>query len=156
LGCFRSETQAQPEYAFAIRLARGDYTSADLDKLQSTVTAEWKDFQPLGAEFHDNYIARLNELIKGTGEKSTTIAAIKPVLVGIDRLDAKSYLVVSIRSYELNASGGQIRTTKVNADAVVLHGKDLVRLTMQRVLTQASDVAELRAEIAEWARATEQ
>jgi hypothetical protein len=166
LGCFQSEqrietpgaTELAPvprEYAFAIRLAGGGYTSADLDKLLSTVTAQWKDFQPLSTEFHDKYIARLNALIKGTGETTTTIASIKPVLVSIDRLDAKSYSVVSIRSYVFNGNGGQVRTTKVNADAVVLRGRDLIRLTMQRMLTGASDVGQIRAEVSEWARATE-
>jgi hypothetical protein len=166
LSCFQSGKRGEapgatepapvsPEYAFAIRLAGDAYTSADLDKLLSTVTAQWKDFQPLSTEFHDNYIARLNELIKGAGETSATISSIKPVLVSIDRLDAKSYSVVSIRSYVFNGSGEQISTTKVNADAVVLRGRELIRLTMQRMLTDVSDVPQLQAEISEWAHATE-
>jgi hypothetical protein len=53
------------EYAIAIDLAGGPYTSADLDKLLSIVTEQWKDFQSLSKEFHENYIARPNELNKG-------------------------------------------------------------------------------------------
>ena len=166
LSCFRSEkevevpgaTELAPvplEYSFAIRVAGDGYTSADLDKLLSTVTAQWKDFQPLSTEFHDNYIARLNALIKGAGETSTTVSSIKPVLVSIDRLDAKSYSVVSIRSYVFNAGGAQVSITKVNADAVVLRGRNLIRLTMQRMLTDVTDVAQLQAEISEWVRAIE-
>jgi hypothetical protein len=166
LSCFQSEQKiAVPgatglapvpfEYAFAIRLAGDDHSSADLDKLLSTVTAQWKDFQPLSTEFHDNYIARLNALIKKAGEPSETVTSIKPVLVSIGRLDAKSYSVVSIRGYVFNANGGQVSETKVNADAVVLRGRSLIRLTMQRMLTGASDVTELQAEISQWARATE-
>ncbi len=166
LSCFHSEkrvevpgaTEPAPlplEYAFAIGFAGESYTSADLDKLLSTVTAQWKDFQPLSKEFHDDYIARLNALIKGAGEPSATISSIKPVLVSIDRLDAKSYSVISIRSYAFNENGRQLSTTKVNADAVVLRGHNLIRLTMQRPLTDVSDVAQLRAEISQWARASE-
>jgi hypothetical protein len=77
------------------------------------------------------------------------------VLVSIERLDAKSYSVVSIRSYVFNASSGQTRTTKVNADAVVLRGSDLIRLTMQRVLSKPADVDQLRGEISQRARATQ-
>ena len=166
VNCFHSEDRIKPpagstvapvplEYAFAIRLGRGPYTSANLDKLLATVTAQWKDFQPLSTEFRENYIARINALIKDSGETSATIASIKPVLVSIERLDAKSYSVVSIRSYVFNEGSGQTRTTKVNADAVVLRGSDLIRLTMQRVLSKPADVDQLRGEISQWARATE-
>ena len=162
LSCFNSEKDievqgatAPLEYAFAIRIAGSGYTSADLDKLLSTVTAQWKDFQPLSKEFHNNYIARLNALIKGADEASATIASVKPVLVSIDRLDANSYSVISIRNYVFNENGRQVSTTKVNADAVVLRGQNFVRLTMQRMLTDVSDVSQLRTEISEWARATE-
>jgi hypothetical protein len=61
--------------------------------------------------------------------------------------------VVSIRSYVLDASGEQVSLTKVNASADVLRGSRLVRLTVQRVLTDSSDVAQVQSEIAEWATA---
>ena len=162
LSCFKSEKQvgtpgaaASPEYAFAIRLAGGGYTTGDLAKLLATVTNQWRDFQPLSKEFREDYVARLNALMNDAGKPSAKFASIEPVLVSIDRLDAKSYSVVSVRSYVFNQNGQQVGTVKVNADAVVLRGGDFVRLTMQRVLTDVSDVAALQTEISAWARATE-
>ncbi len=98
-------------------------------------------------------MARVNELIKGAGAMAT-VSSVKPVLVSIGRIGAKSFSVVSIRSYVLDASGEQVSLTKVNASADVLRGSRLVRLTVQRVLTDSSDVAQVQGEIAEWARAT--
>ncbi len=166
LSCFQSEEKTDVlgapdvapvpvEYAFAISLASEVYTTTDLDKLLTTVTAQWKGFQPLSTEFHDNYIARINALINSGHETPVAIASIKPVLISIDRLDVNSYSVVSIRSYVFNVNGTQVSMTKVNADAVVLRGRRFIRLTMQRMLTNASDVTRLQTEISEWARATE-
>jgi hypothetical protein len=166
LSCFQSENKSNVatvngplpipvETAFAIRLAGDSYTTADVDKFQATVTAQWKDFRPLGKEVRKDYIAQLNALIKGSGGPSVSFTSVKPVLVSITRLDANSYSVVSIRSYAFNTGGGQISMTKVNADAIVLRARSLIRLTMQRMLTRASDVADLQAEVADWARATE-
>jgi hypothetical protein len=163
LGCFVSEkrimvqgtTKAVPvslEHAFAIGISGGPFTSTDLDKLLSTVTDQWKGFDPLSKEF-ENYTDRINALIKEAGTNPTaTVSSIKPVLVSIDRLDAKSYWVVSIRSYILYLSREHVNATRVNGDAVVLRGSELVRLTMQRTLTDPSDVAMLQGDIAEWAR----
>jgi hypothetical protein len=165
LGCFRSEqtimvqgaTKPVPvplEYAFAMDVPGGPYTSADLDKLLSRVTEQWKDFEPLSKEF-ENYTARLNEVIKGAGASpSATVSSIKPVLVSIDRVGAKAHSVVSIRSYVLDTGGEQVSTTRVEAAAVVLRRSGLVRLTMLRALTDPSDVAQLQSEITEWAQAT--
>ena len=164
LGCFVSDkkttvqgaTKSIPmslEHAFAIRIPGGPYTSADLDKLLSKVTAQWKGFDPLSKEF-ENYRDRINELMRGVGTNPTaTISSVKPVLVSIDRLGAKSYSVVSVRSYVLDLSGEHVSATRVNGDAVVLRGSELVRLTMQRALTDPSDVAQLQGDIAEWAQA---
>jgi hypothetical protein len=162
LGCFRSEktvmvqgaTKPVPvpfEFAFAIDFP-GPYTSADLDKLLTKGIEQWKDFEQLGTE-RENYTDRVNELIKGAGAMAT-VSSVKPVLVSIGRMGAKSFSVVSIRSYVLDASGEQVSLTKVNASADVLRGSGLVRLTIQRVLTDPSDVAQVQGEIAEWAQAT--
>jgi hypothetical protein len=75
------------------------------------------------------------------------------VLVSIGKTGPKSFSVVSIRSYVLDASGEQVSLTKVNASADALRGSRLVRLTVQRVLTDSSDVAQVQSEIAEWATA---
>lgn len=164
LGCFQSEKRVMVqgsitpvpvplEFAFAMDIP-GSYTSADLDRLLSRTIEKWKDFEPLSKQF-ENYTARLNELIKGAEvSPSVAVSSVKPVLVSIDRVGAKAYSVVSIRSYVLDVGGEQVSLTKVNGDAVVLRGSGLVRLTIQRVLTEPSDVAQLQSEIAEWARAT--
>ncbi len=164
LGCFVSDkkttvqgtTKSIPmslEHAFAIRIPGGPYTSADLDELLSRITEQWKGFDPLSKDF-ENYRNRLNDLMKGVGTSPTaTFSSIRPVLVSIDRLGPRSYSVVSIRSYVVDVSGEHVSATRVNGDAVVLRGSDLVRLTMQHALTDPSDVAQLQGEIAEWARA---
>jgi hypothetical protein len=73
---------------------------------------------------------------KGAGTSSAaSVSSVKPVLVSIGRIAPKSVSVVSIRSYVLDASGEQVSLTKVNASADVLRGPKLVRLSVQRVLT---------------------
>jgi hypothetical protein len=164
LSCFTSEKTVGVqgvgapipfEVAFAIRLAGGGRSTTDLDQLVATVTAQWKDFKPLGKELRESYIVQLNAMLKDSSGTKVTIASVKPVLVSIDRLDSNVYTVVSIRSYVMSGSAGQIRSTKVNADAVVLRDGAFIRLTMQRELTDASDVDQLRAEASAWARAVE-
>jgi hypothetical protein len=110
LGCFLSEKRVMVqgsimpvpvnlEFAFAMDVPGGPYTSADLDRFLSRTIEKWKDFEPLNKDF-ENYPARLNELIKGAvASPSVAVSSVKPVLVSIDRVGAKAYSVVSIRSY---------------------------------------------------------
>jgi hypothetical protein len=168
LGCFRSERTVTPpgtvavaptpvEYAFRMAIQGRDYKLADLDNLLSTVKQQWKDFDPLSKEFKESYMARLNELIKGgNSTASQRIASVKPVLVSIDRGRDNYYSVTSIRTYVVDSNGGRVTLTKVNSDAVVLRGSQLIRLTIQRALTDPTDVAQVQGEIADWARATTQ
>jgi hypothetical protein len=168
LGCFRSDREvvapiaSNPattsiEYAFAIALHGGGYTPADLDSLLSTVRGQWKDFDPLSKEFRETYTARLNDLIRSNGSTlSPTVISVSPVLVSIDRKDVHYYLVTSIRTIVLELQGKQVALTKVNSDAVVLCGSRLVRLTIQRPLSDPHDVAQVQGEMADWARATAQ
>jgi hypothetical protein len=168
LGCFQSEQKlvAQSaakvalmpvEYAFAIAVEGRGYTPADLDKLLSTVKEKWKGFDPLSKEYKETYTARLNDLIKGNGSTlSPTLISVKPVLVSIDQADSKYYCVTSIRTYVIELKGKQVTSTKVNSDAVVLRNSQLIRLTIQRVLSNPADVAQVQGEIADWAQATAQ
>ncbi len=163
LGCFKSERTITVQgatkpvlvpFEFAIVIDfPGPYTLADLDKLLSRGIEQWKAFEPLSKE-SENYAVRLNELIKSAGAGSAgSESSIKPVLVSIGRMGPKSFSVVSIRSYVLQASGEQLSLTKVNASADVLRGSRLARLEIQRVLTEPSDVAQVQSELAEWAHA---
>jgi len=173
VGCFKSEkkiwmgglTTVPFEAATAVDLP-GPYTLADLEKLLATGVEQWKGYESLNKE-SENYTVRLNELIKGAGPSFFKPSFFKPMLVSIGRIGAKSFSVVSIRSYVfdtnnliwLNAAklpfmnSGQVIVRKVNASADVLRGSRLVRLDMQRVLTDPSDVAQVQSEIAEWANA---
>lgn len=177
VGCFKSEktfwyqglTVVPFELAIATDLP-GASTSADLDKLWSTSIEQWKGFESLSKE-SENYTVRLNELIKGAGRSGGIVklgSSFKPVLVSIGRIGAKSFSVVSIRSYVMDQDGIGIWLNaahlpfmigprnilkKVTATANVLGGSRLVRLDIQRVLTDPSDVAQVQSEIAEWANA---
>jgi hypothetical protein len=163
VGCFKSDKTIRVqgvtkpvlvpfEFAFALDFP-GPFTLADLEKLLARGIEQWKDFEPLSKDW-ENYTVRLNELIKGAGTSSAaSVSSVKPVLVSIGRIGAKSFSVISIRSYVLDASGDQVILTKVNGSADVLRGTRLVRLTVQRVLTDPSDVAQVQSEIAEWANA---
>jgi hypothetical protein len=153
LSCFHSSSS--DEYALVHRVLGDNFTPAEVEALRTKVAAQWKDFQPLSTEFHDKYIARLNEMIAASGSATAPISSIKPVLVSMKRLDPKSYSVVSIRSYVFNSSKGQERAERINADAIVLRGRRIIRLTIQRRLTAVSDVTDVQAEIAQWARAME-
>lgn len=145
------------EYGFAIRFP-GDYSSADVDAMLAKVKEQWEGFEPLSKEFREDYTARLNNLIKQSDPavaSSVSVSSVKPVLASIDRLDAGSYSVVSVRSYALDVNGERVTQTKVNADAVVLRGASLIRLTIQRALHEPADVERLRSEVGLWARAIE-
>jgi hypothetical protein len=165
LGCFRSPPTAplpgvaapmmSGEQAFAISLPGRDRGPADLANLLATVRQQWKDFDPLSKEFKDSYVARLNGLIKENGSSSLqSVVSIHPILVSIDEGDGRYYTVTTIRTYVVESDGRQITLTKVNADAVALQGSQLVRLTIQRVLRDPGDVAQVKGEIAGWAQAT--
>jgi hypothetical protein len=153
LSCFHSG--ASGEYALVHRVIGDNFTSADVEALRTKVAAQWKDFQPLSAEFHDKYIARLNTMITEASSTPAPIASIKPVLVSMKSLDSKSYSVVSIQSYVFNGSKGQESAERVNADAIVLRGRRIIRLTIQRKLTEVADVDDLQTDIARWAKAME-
>jgi hypothetical protein len=164
LGCFKSEKTITMqgatksvlvpfEAAFAFDLP-GPFSSVDLDKLLATGIEQWKDFEPLSKDLGENYTVRLNELIKSAGISSAaSVFSVKPVLVSIGRTGANSFSVVSIRRYVFDASGEQVIQMKVNGSADVLRGSRIVRLDIQRMLTDPSDVAQVQSEIAEWANA---
>ena len=168
LGCFQSERAVEVsstaktalvpvEYAFAIALKGEGHTPADLDKMLSTVKEQWKDFDPLSKEFKEAYTARLNEMIKSSGlTPSPSLKSLKPVLISIDRPEVNYYSVTSIRTYSFQLSGDEIKLTKINSDAVVLRRSQLIRLTIQRTLSDPADVAQVQDEIAKWARETAQ
>ena len=163
LGCFQSEGKAAVrradktagfpvEVAFAVGLPGGPYNSTDLENMQAKVTQQWKDFGPLSKELPQEYLARLNDVIREA--VGGHVSAVRPVLVSIDRPGMDSYSVVSIRSYTLDLHGEQLSAVRVNGDAIVLRGSKLIRLTMQRILRDPSDVGLLQREVAEWARVT--
>ena len=122
------------------------------DKLLATGIEQWKGFEPLSKDW-ENYTVRVNELIKSVGMTAASVSSEKPVLVSIGRIGTNSFSVVSIRHYVFEASGEQVIQTKVSGSADVLRGSRLVRLTVQRMLTEPSDVAQVQSEIAEWANA---
>jgi hypothetical protein len=168
LGCFQSEREttrptaakAAPmpvEYAFAIALQGGGHTPADLDNLLTTTRRQWKDFDPLSKEFKETYTARVNELIKGSGLlPSVTMVSVKPVLISIDRSVDNYYSVTSLRTYAVQVNGEPVALTRVNSDAVALQNSRLIRLTIQRTLSDPADVAQVQGEIDDWARAIAQ
>lgn len=165
LGCFRSravvvqhglrgDPSVPQEYAFAMRLPGGPYTSEALGQFLTTVRAQWAGFNPLSREFHDRYTREVNELIRGSSRPESanaSVTSIKPVLVSIDRLGPDAYSVVSLRTYELTVGGQPLKSVKVDADAVALVHSTLVRLTLLREVQSASDVADARAQINSWA-----
>jgi hypothetical protein len=164
LGCFRSQRTTIPkgaegaaptpvEHAFGFALHDRHYKSADLDDLLARVKQQWKDFDPSSKEFKESYTAQLNALIKSSGS-SADLVSIKPILVSIDRGAGDYYTVTSVRTYVADLDGSRVTSTKVNSDAVALRGSELVRLTIQRTLSDPADVAEVQGEIADWARAT--
>jgi hypothetical protein len=166
LGCFQSNrvilapkapnvAPSPADYAFAIALPRDDYTLADLDELLETIKGQWKNFDPLSKEYKENYLARLNDLIKENGSTpSPTMLSIKPVLVSIDRAKGNYYTVTSIRTYAAELNGARVTFTRVDADAVVFRRSHLIRLSIQRNLTDPANVAQVQGELDEWARAT--
>ncbi len=120
----------------------------------STVEDQWRAFDPLSKEFKEVYIARLNQLIRDTSSTpASTVTSIRPTLVSIDRVDRSYYVVTSIRSYAVNSNQLALTATRVNADALVLRGSRIVRLTIQRTLSDPADVAQVQSEIRTWAQA---
>ena len=142
------------EHAVAMSVTGGPYTREELDRLLSKVREQWKNFDPLSRQ-HEDYLTRLNSLIKGRSPAAhqTSIESVKPVLVSIDRMDDQSYAVVSIREYVIATDGERVRSIKANAAAMVLQGTRLVRLEIIRELHAPSDVDEVRTQIAAWSRA---
>lgn len=153
-------TKAGPgpfDYAIANGIQGEGHIPADLDKLLTTVRAEWKGFDPLSNEFKVSYTARLNEVIKSHGSiVLPTVVSIRPVLVSIDRADDNYYTVTSIRTYVSELNGEHFTSTKVESAAVVLSNSKLIRLTIVRPLRYPADVPQVQGEMDDWARATAQ
>ena len=164
LNCFQSnrnigapsaarQTLLPVEYAFAIALHGQTYTLTDLQKLLAKVKEQWRGFSPLSKEFKDTYISKLNALVKSNGSRDgTAVKSIKPVLIEISPIHNNRYIVTSIRTYVFDSNGGTVQVKKVNADAVVLRGSQLIRLTVQKTFSSPADVAEVRVEIDNWAK----
>jgi hypothetical protein len=106
---------------------------------------------PLSKQFREDYVARVNSLLKDVTHVS--MESVKPILVSIDRLDANSYAVTSIREYVMSAGGERVRSVKATAVVMVLQGTQLVRLEILREIHGPSDVDEARTRIAVWSRA---
>lgn len=165
LGCFRShgtvtqrglhDVHSEPrEYAFAMRLPGGPYTSKALGQLLVNVRGQWAGFEPLSQDFRD-YTSAVNKLTHGNtggGSVDTSITSIKPVLIAIDPLGPNAYSVVSLRTYNFTAGSRALKSVKVDADAVALVHTTLVRLTLLRDARSAEDVTDAKAQIASWAR----
>lgn len=144
------------EYAFAVEISGGPYTSKDVDKLMSDVTDGWKNSKPLSQDTRADYEKRLNGLLEksapgGTPKPGEAVNA--PVLVSIEQPGAGSFTVVSIRQRQMPLNGEFFKTTKIDAAAVVLKNGRLVRLSIERELRSESDVEAAREEIADWAYA---
>jgi len=114
-------------------------------------TAQWQNFEPLSEQFREDYVARVNSLLEDATQVS--MESVNPTLVSIDRLDANSYAVTSIREYMMSAGGERVRSVKATAAAMVLQGTQLVRLEILREIGGLSDVDEARTQIGVWARA---
>jgi hypothetical protein len=165
LGCFSSNEKSIPhggsgdfpvpvEYAIALSISGGPYGPTDLSSLLSKAREQWKSFDPLSKE-HREYTERLNALIKDTAPKvgATAVTSIKPVLISIEPVGTRAYVVLSIRQYEVAAHTGTVRLTKASATAMVLQGSRLVRLELFRELRDPSDVDAVRMQIVAWVHA---
>jgi hypothetical protein len=160
LGCFRSKetTEIQGtdgaavvprERAFASRMPGGPYSSADLDSLLAKVRNQWKSFDPLSKAHREDYVARINALVEASSGERGSVKSISPLLVSIEPVNSRFYVVVSIRQYVGQRSG----STKVDGLAMALQDGRLLRLEIQRELTATADVDDVRRQIGAWASA---
>lgn len=164
LNCFQSNRSIAPpgaakrvlmpvEYAFAIALQGQSYTLSDLQNLFAKVNEQWRGFNPLSKKFKDTHISKLNALLKSNESSDRpTVVSVKPVLIEIGLIHDRFFVVTSIRTYIFESNGGYVEEKKVNADAVVLLGSQLIRLTIQRTLNAPTDVTEVQAKIENWAK----
>ena len=144
-------------YAFALALHDRTYSVADLHELLSKVEQQWKDFQPLDGNLSDAYVAKLNGLIKEQRNTADSrVQSVRPALVKIDKANDGYYSITSIRTYVVAAGGTNVTAIKVNADAVTVRNSKLVRLTIQRTLTEPDDVTRTEADIDRWAKSVAQ
>ena len=139
------------EHAVAMSAPGGPFSLQDLDTLLSQDRARWQNFDPLSERFREDYVARVNSLLEETTHVS--MESVNPTLVSIERHDANSYAVTSIREYVMSAGGERLRSVKATAVAMVLQGTQLVRLEILREIRGPSDVDEARTQIAAWSRA---
>jgi len=141
------------EHAIAIGFIGGAFSPVDLDASLSKERQQWNVVDPVGEKRND-YQARVNLLLKDTNSHPAAIQSVKPMLVSIDRLDERVFVIVSIREYSITKDGDSVRSIKATAAAHVLQGTRLVRLEIVRELRTPSDIEDIRMEIAAWSRAT--
>jgi len=73
-----------------------------------------------------------------------------PVLVSIERIGKRAYMVVSIRMRTIQAAGETVMSTAIDSTAITLHNGALIRLSFARELRQSADVQVVHDETAAW------
>ncbi len=144
------------QYALAVDLANGPYTSDDFDALFTTVGQQWKNYNPLDAESREKYEKRLADLIANVipqGTPKVTMSIVPPILVSLKRLDRNSYAVVSIRQRKMSIEDISVVSTAIDGTALIFRKGRIIRLSLVRELQTTSDAELICGAIAEWVSA---
>lgn len=168
-GCFVSSEQVQLhgttrtvdhalEFGYVITYApksSGPYTTASLDELFSKVTQEWKNVDPLWKQTGAVYNKRVEDLVRSTspsGASQPDMSIEQPILVSMTRIDAASYVVISIRKRHMSSTANAFDLVNVEGDALVLDNGSLVRLSLSRALRGPADVQSVSSTITDWVK----
>lgn len=162
LGCFISPHKASwsgtrsltvpLEYAYAVELPSGPYTSADLTRLLSAAREQWKNFRALSEEQRATQERRLSDLVNSRSNPNSTVEEKDPVLISIRPTGESAFTVIAIRPRNLSLNGDQFRTIQVDATTLVLKSGRLLRLSIAREFRSSVDLKAVEAEMPQWVR----
>jgi hypothetical protein len=168
-GCFVSSEHVQLrgttktidhalEFGYVITYApkpSGPYTTTNIDELFSKTKQEWRDVEPLWKQTAAVYNKRVEDLVRSvspSGAPQADMSVEQPILVSMTRIDAASYVVVSIRKRHISSTENAFDLVNVEGAALVLKNGSLVRLSLSRTLRGPADVQTVSSTIIDWAR----
>ncbi len=168
-GCFVSSEQVQLrgttktvdhalEFGYVITYApkpSGPYTSKSIDELFSKTQGEWKNVEPLWKQTAAVYNKRVEDLVRSTspsGAPQVDMSIEQPTLVSMTRIDAASYVVVSIRKRHISSAANAFDLVNVEGTALVLNNGSLVHLSLSRTLRGSADIQAVSSAITDWAK----
>ncbi|MGH8427331.1 MAG: hypothetical protein ACRES7_05020 [Gammaproteobacteria bacterium] len=134
------------------------FSATDISDMLAKSKSEWRNVDKTWKNGNPSYQKRVNALLNQApvqGKHSSGMKVLKPILVLIRRLDARAFIVVSVRPRDITVAGSTYHNIKVNGFTLILKGSDLYELQLVREYQASDDIDTVKSGIVAWAHAVE-